>query len=351
MMRLADEFCALLAAGVPGDPLRHRDAGQFTISSSGARGSTNARATRTGEKVEAPYLLTDLVADTVGLSTRSASRRTHVVGCRWEARFGPAPRARHPEGLTLTRSCRTPVSRASRRRSPEAWSCLTAPSRRAEPFSNSTSTSGASTAVPSTRSTRLPAAAAAGVFEAWRPNSAGRDRQMAAILASGRPAGSARRGSCPTLVIHARVIRGAHRGGRRPRGRSPAPSSYHRGDGARPAEGGVAEVVDAIARHGAPLIAARLAGRRTGPVRRGRAPRRLYFWNCRRRPHRQTFALKIQPPRPAKSPGRLAGRWFPARSDRCRSSIQRSPVPGSALADEVAECVEDQHPAPPKHAT
>jgi len=60
----------------------NRDAGQSTIFEHAGhpRIDEMLAALGRGEKVEAPYLLTDLVADTVGLLDALGVEKTHVVG-------------------------------------------------------------------------------------------------------------------------------------------------------------------------------------------------------------------------------------------------------------------------------
>jgi len=106
MIDWRDEFCALLAArGFRVIRFDNRDAGQSTIFEHAGhpRIDEMLAALGRGEKVEAPYLLTDLVADTVGLLDALGVEKTHVVGLSMGGAIAQLLAARHPERvLTLT---------------------------------------------------------------------------------------------------------------------------------------------------------------------------------------------------------------------------------------------------------
>ena len=207
MIDWRDEFCALLAArGFRVIRFDNRDAGQSTIFEHAGhpRIDKMLAALGRGEKVEAPYLLTDLVADTVGLLDALGVEKTHVVGLSMGGAIAQLLAARHPERvLTLTSIMSNTGEPGLPASSPEAWSCLTAPlETELGPFLDQYVYKWGVYCGP-----KYPFDATAGRQHAARVfergvHSAGRDRQMAAILASGSRREALAAVSCPTLVIH-----------------------------------------------------------------------------------------------------------------------------------------------------
>ena len=157
-----------------------------------------------GEKVEAPYRLSDLVADTVGLLDALGIEKTHVVGLSMGGMIAQLMAAGHPDRvLTLTSIMSTTGEPGLPASTPEAWACLTAPlETELEPFLRQYLLKWRVYGGP-----RYPIDPVAAQDHASRVfargiHEAGRDRQLAAILASGSRKEALASVSCPALVIH-----------------------------------------------------------------------------------------------------------------------------------------------------
>jgi pimeloyl-ACP methyl ester carboxylesterase len=207
MIDWRDGFCALLASrGFRVILFDNRDVGQSTILEHAGhpRIDEMLEALGRGEKIDAPYLLKDLVADAVGLLDALGIEKAHVAGLSMGGAIAQLLAAEHPERvLTLTSMMATTGEPGLPPSTPEAWSCLTAPlETELGPFLDQYVSKWGVYCGP-----KYPFDASAGREHAARVfergvHSAGRDRQMAAILASGSRKEALAAVSCPTLVIH-----------------------------------------------------------------------------------------------------------------------------------------------------
>jgi pimeloyl-ACP methyl ester carboxylesterase len=207
MIDWKDEFCAMLACrGFRVIRFDNRDVGQSTVFADAGHPSIDAmlEAMGRGERVEAPYLLSDLVADTIGLLDALDIERSHVVGLSMGGMIAQLMAAGHPERvLTLTSMMSSTGEPGLPGSTPEAWTCLTAPlETELEPFLEQYLYKWGVYCGPA-----YPFDPVAGKEHASRVfargiHPAGRDRQMAAILASGSRREVLASISCPTLVIH-----------------------------------------------------------------------------------------------------------------------------------------------------
>ncbi len=207
MIDWKDEFCSLLAGkGFRVIRFDNRDAGQSSLFEEAGQPQIAAmvEAMQRGETVEAPYLLSDLVADAVGLLDVLGIEKVHVVGLSMGGTIAQLMAAGHPDRvLTLTSIMSTTGEPGLPASTPEAWACLTAPlETELEPFLEQYISKWAVYAGPKypidpdlarDHATRL--------FERGT-HSAGRDRQLAAILASGSRKEALASVTCPSLVIH-----------------------------------------------------------------------------------------------------------------------------------------------------
>jgi pimeloyl-ACP methyl ester carboxylesterase len=207
MIDWKDEFCSLLAGkGFRVIRFDNRDVGQSTCFEEGGHPQIGEmiEAMQRGEAVEAPYLLSDLVADTIGLLDALGIEKAHVVGLSMGGMIAQLMAAGHPDRvLTLTSIMSTTGEPGLPVSTPAAWTCLTAPlETELRPFLEQYVAKWSVYAGPKypidpemarDHATRL--------FERGT-HSAGRDRQMAAILASGSRREALRSVTCPALVIH-----------------------------------------------------------------------------------------------------------------------------------------------------
>jgi len=207
MIDWKDGFCSLLAGrGFRVIRFDNRDVGQSTILEDAGhpRIADMVEAMQRGEGVEAPYVLSDLVADTIGLLDAIGVGKTHVVGLSMGGMIAQLMAAGFPDRvLTLTSIMSTTGEPGLPPSTPEAWACLTAPlETELGPFLRQYVVKWRVYAGP--KYPIDPDAArdhAARVF-ARGIHGAGRDRQMAAILASGSRKEALARITCPALVIH-----------------------------------------------------------------------------------------------------------------------------------------------------
>jgi pimeloyl-ACP methyl ester carboxylesterase len=207
MIDWKDEFCSLLAgSGFRAIRFDNRDVGQSTIFHDAGHPSIDAMlaAMGRGERIAAPYLLSDLVADTVGLLDALGIEKAHVVGLSMGGMIAQLLAADHPDrALTLTSIMSSTGEPGLPASMPEAWACLTERlETELEPFIAQYLRKWQVYCGP-----RYPFDPNAGKDHAVRVfargvHPAGRDRQMAAILASGSRKAALARVSCPALVIH-----------------------------------------------------------------------------------------------------------------------------------------------------
>jgi len=207
MIDWKDGFCALLAGrGFHVIRFDNRDVGQATRLEQGGHPRIDAMiaALQQGETVEAPYLLSDLVSDAVGLLDAIGVEKVHVVGLSMGAMIGQLMAARHPDRvLTLTSIMSTTGEPGLPTATPEAWACLTAPlETELEPFVAQYISKWQVYAGPKYPIDPTLARDHAEKLFARGTHSAGRDRQLAAILASGSRKQALASVTCPTLVIH-----------------------------------------------------------------------------------------------------------------------------------------------------
>lgn len=256
MIDWKDEFCAMLAGrGFRVIRFDNRDVGQSTIFSEAGHPKIDAmlEAMQRGETVEAPYLLSDLVADTVGLLDALGIEKTHVVGLSMGGMIAQLMAAGHPDRvLTLTSIMSTTGEPGLPTSTPEAWACLTAPlETELEPFLRHYLFKWRVYSGP-----RYPIDPGAAQDHASRIfargiHCAGRDRQLAAILASGSRKEALASVTCPALVIHGDsdpVVR-IEAGRATANAIAGAELLAFEGMGHELAKGLWPQVVDAIARH------------------------------------------------------------------------------------------------------
>ena len=207
MIDWKDEFCALLAGkGFRVIRFDNRDVGRSTRLD--GRGHPQIgemlETMQRGESVEAPYLLSDLVADAVGLLDAVGVDKAHVVGLSMGGMIAQLMAAGHPDRvLTLTSIMSTTGEPGLPVSTPEAWACLTAPlETELGPFLEQYVTKWRVYAGPKFPIDPELAREHATVLFERGTHSAGRDRQMAAILASGSRREALASVTCPALVIH-----------------------------------------------------------------------------------------------------------------------------------------------------
>jgi pimeloyl-ACP methyl ester carboxylesterase len=207
MIDWKDQFCAQLAGrGFRVIRFDNRDVGQSTLFEEAGHPDIAAmiEAMQRGETVTAPYLLSDLVADTIGLLDGLGVEATHVVGLSMGGMIAQLMAARYPDRvLTLTSIMSTTGEPGLPASTPEAWACLTAPlETELERFLEQYVSKWRVYSGP-----RYPIEVSLARDHASRLfargiHTAGRDRQMAAILASGNRKEALASVSCPALVIH-----------------------------------------------------------------------------------------------------------------------------------------------------
>src|SRR5918992_3872912 len=200
-----DELCELLASrGFRVIRFDNRDAGLSTQID--ARVPNMARA-MAGLKVEAPYLLDDMAADTAGLLDHLGIEAAHLVGASMGGMIAQSVAIGYPERvLSLTSIMSTTGERLVGRPKLRVWGVL---ARRAprdkdayvEYFVRIFKLIG-SKGFPSDEG-RIRELAAASYERAHRP--AGTARQLAAIMASPDRTEKLRRVQVPTTVFHGRA--------------------------------------------------------------------------------------------------------------------------------------------------
>jgi pimeloyl-ACP methyl ester carboxylesterase len=207
MIDWKDEFCSLLVGrGFRVIRFDNRDVGKSTILEDAGhpRIAEMIEAMQRGETVEVPYVLSDLVADTIGLLDAIGVETAHVMGLSMGGMIAQLMAAGHPDRvLTLTSIMSTTGEPGLPVSTPEAWACLTAPlETELEPFLEQYISKWRVYAGPKYPiDPGLARDHASRLFERGIHN-AGRDRQLAGILASGSRKEALASVTCPTLVIH-----------------------------------------------------------------------------------------------------------------------------------------------------
>jgi pimeloyl-ACP methyl ester carboxylesterase len=207
MIDWKDEFCFLLAGtGFRVIRFDNRDVGQSTILDTTGHpkiaGMIEAR--QRGETLLAPYLLWDLVADTVGLLDAFRIEKAHVVGLSMGGMIGQLMAARHRDRVWSFTSIMSHTGEPGLPGpTPKAWECLTAPlEMELERFIAQYVSKWQVYCGPKyPLDVKLAEEHGARLF-ARGVHTAGRDRQLAAILASGSRKEAIAAVSCPVLVIH-----------------------------------------------------------------------------------------------------------------------------------------------------
>jgi len=207
MIDWKDDFCSPLAArGFRVIRFDNRDVGQSTTFEEAGHPDVNATvaAIQRGEAVEVPYVLSDLVADALGLLDVLGIDRFHVVGLSMGGMVAQLLAANHPgRVLTVTSIMSSSGEPGLPLATPEAWECLTAPiPTELEPFIEQyihkwRVYSGPGYPIEESlaedHATRL--------FERGI-HPAGRDRQLVGIFASGSRKEALAKVTAPALVIH-----------------------------------------------------------------------------------------------------------------------------------------------------
>ena len=207
-MILWDEaFCAQLAGrGHYVIRFDNRDVGGSTKFDD--RGMPNVLSAMTavlsGGTVDAPYTLSDMAADSVGLLDALGIDRAHVVGASMGGMIAQTVAIEHPARVrTLTSIMSTTGNRALPPAKPEAMNVLLAP----QPTDHAESIERAVTVFRTIGSPGFPfdevevrELASRSYDRGFNPN--GVVRQLVAILASGSRVEALRRLSVPALVIH-----------------------------------------------------------------------------------------------------------------------------------------------------
>jgi pimeloyl-ACP methyl ester carboxylesterase len=207
MIDWRDDFCSLLAGrGFYVIRYDNRDAGQSTrFDEAGHPQIADVlEATLRGETVEAPYMVSDFAADAVGLLDAIGIEKAHVVGISMGGMIAQLVAAYHPDRvLTLTSIMSTTGEPGLPAATAESWACVTAPlETELEPFLDQYLFNKRAYAGP-----KYPVDAELQRDHAKKlfvrgTSTAGRDRQLAAILASGSRREALASVTCPTLVIH-----------------------------------------------------------------------------------------------------------------------------------------------------
>lgn len=202
-----DEFCALLAErGHRVVRLDNRDVGRSTKLD--ALGVPNVLQAMTAlmmrQPISAPYLLSDMARDTIGLIDALGIERAHVVGASMGGMIAQTMAIEHPERLfSLTSIMSTTGDPTLPQAKPEAMATLLTP----PPAERSAYLDQAVRVWRTIGSPGFPfdeqrvrARAAAHFDRGYHPP--GVARQLVGILASGDRTAALRKVTAPTLVIH-----------------------------------------------------------------------------------------------------------------------------------------------------
>lgn len=207
MIDWRDGFCALLAArGFRVIRFDNRDVGQSTILTDAGHPDINAilSAKQRGERIETPYLLTDLVSDALGLLDALRIEKAHVVGLSMGGMIGQLLASTHGDRvLTFTSIMSHTAEPGLPGPTARAWECLTAPLESTlDRFVDQYLEKWRIYCGPGYPLDVQAAREHAARLFARGIHTAGRDRQLAAILASGSRREALAAVTCPSLVIH-----------------------------------------------------------------------------------------------------------------------------------------------------
>lgn len=204
------EFCGQLAdRGHYVVRFDNRDVGLSTkFESGGAPNMAEVFAARQrGEKVEAPYNLSDMSDDAFGLMTALGMDRAHIVGASMGGMIVQTMAIEHPERvLTMTSIMSTTGAPDLPPSTPEAAAALVtpAPSDRAGFIEHRVKSSGITGSLPHMRDeARIRATAAESFDRCFYP--VGIARQLAAVAASGSRREALAAVRVPTLVVHGEI--------------------------------------------------------------------------------------------------------------------------------------------------
>lgn len=207
MIDWKEGFCSLLASrGFRVIRFDNRDVGQSTILDELGHPDIGAmvEAAGRGETLRAPYLLRDMVADTIGLLDALGLEHANVVGLSMGGMIGQLLAAWHPDRVRTFTSIMSHTGEPGLPGpTPEAWACLTAPlEEERHAFIRQYVAKWRVYAGPAYPIDVEAAQDHAARIFARGIHTAGRDRQLAAILASGSRRDALGSVTCPTLVIH-----------------------------------------------------------------------------------------------------------------------------------------------------
>jgi pimeloyl-ACP methyl ester carboxylesterase len=201
------ELCEQLAArGFRVVRYDNRDAGLSTFLPPPVDALEVMRRVAGGEDPEAPYVISDMATDAVGLLDHLGVDRAHVVGASLGGMIAQAVAIEHPERvLTLTSVMSTTGDPDVGMPSPEAIGALLEPppTSREQLADRRVKSAHIWGSVGLFDEAQLRAEAAAHWDRSHDPD--GVVRQLAAILASGSRAEGLRRLDVPTLVIHGTI--------------------------------------------------------------------------------------------------------------------------------------------------
>jgi len=185
----------------------NRDVGLSSrIDAKGGDFMTSFLAASQGQPVDAPYLLTDMAADAIGLLDHLGIDQAHVVGASMGGMIAQTIAIEHPDRvLTLTSIMSTTGEPGVGQPTPAAMERLIVapPTDRNSAIEASVASTKVIGSPDHFDEDRVRVRAAAAYDRAFSP--AGTARQLIAILASGSRAEALRALKVPTLVIHGDV--------------------------------------------------------------------------------------------------------------------------------------------------
>ena len=200
-----DDFClGFVDRGFHVVRYDNRDVGLSSrIDAKGGDFMTSFLAASQGQPVDAPYLLTDMAADAIGLLDHLGIDQAHVVGASMGGMIAQTIAIEHPDRvLTLTSIMSTTGEPEVGQPTPAAMERLIVapPTDRAGAIEASVASTNVIGSPDHFDEERVRARAAAAYDRAFSPG--GTARQLIAILASGSRAEALRALAVPTLVIH-----------------------------------------------------------------------------------------------------------------------------------------------------